>query len=201
MGLHGTTVVSYIILHNRSWSLSVWNCCICCFLPGQNIYNVTPPGNSRPFFFTCFRTCLQVTGQLNLACLVVAWETRIKTQKWREISTFWSCLKLIQKRFHRTELDSDGWTLHSGSLSSYNGKMATLGIVNDSMCVRETETFLSCMSCVLRCRLNKARGQARPHALKFFAISWVRSQWNFGISISIRSKKTSCDLIWSYICS
>lgn len=134
LGLHRTPVVSYIILHNRSWSLSVWNCCICCFLPcgepSQNIYNVTPPGHSRPFFFTCFRTCLQVTGQLNLACLVVAWQTRIKTQKWREINAFWNCLKLIQKRFHRTELDSDTWTLHSGSLSSYNGKMATLGIVN-----------------------------------------------------------------------
>lgn len=59
MGLHGTTVVSYIILNNTSWSLSVWNCCICCFLPcgepSQNIYNITPPGHSRPFFFTCFR--------------------------------------------------------------------------------------------------------------------------------------------------
>lgn len=49
----------------------------------------------------------------------------------------------------------------------------------------------------LRCRLNKARGQARPHALKLQFRGFKAN----GISefLRIRSKKTSCDLIYMII--
>ena len=120
-----------------------------------------------------------------------------------------------RKDFTGLELDSDSWTLHSGSLSSYNGKMATWGIVNfpcvwviwnlSILYVLPWKFFfyqwknrkLDRMD--LRCRLNKARGQARPHALKMHgevpAVSWFEAN---GISEFLQAY-TSCDLIWSYM--